>query len=154
MIDNPILKYWCNGQIKYEEWKYVSVASCSYIYHRLDGPAFTAWYYDGQVSIESWEINGVPTRIGGPAIIRWYRNGQREIEEWRGGAEYLYTRLTGPAITEWQYNGQVDHKQWYYNGIKFEEENHPFTRFCKEHKLGLYENWPEDMKILFKVIYT
>jgi hypothetical protein len=60
-----------------------------------------------------------------------------------------YHKLNGPCIIwtggeEW----------WYFKGERIKKENHPFNIFCKEYNLSpLYDDWSDDMKMLFKLTY-
>jgi len=110
-------------------------------------------YYDnGQLQYEIWFVDGKCRRLDGPAYRSWFKTGQLEIEEWR--VDNKYHRLDGPACQCWHENGQLGYEDWYFNGIRYKKEEHPFILFCKEHSLSeIYEEWPNDMKFLFEVIY-
>ena len=84
-------------------------------FHRIDGPAVTYWYANGNKQIEMYYINdGRPGydydytsirtnsklhRTDGPAITTWYKNKTKSTEEY-----YIYHikhRIGGPAVTSW-----------------------------------------------------
>ena len=142
---NPKITYWRNGQ-KESEVYFVNGK-----YHRPNGPTVTYWHENGQIEAEYYYINNVLHRINGPARTWWWMNGQIE-------AEYYYInnalhRIDGPARTWWYDDGQKKSEYYYINGVKYSKETHPFNVFRKEHKLGEYDNWSEDMKVLFKLSY-
>ena len=70
---------------------------------------------------------------------RWYRND-------------YYHRLEGPAII---YKVEViEIERWYLNGVFQCEEDHPFNIFRVEYDLSKdYQDWPDEYKVLFKLIY-
>lgn len=86
----------------------------------------------------------------------YWPNGNIKLVEWRvvvpdrinGVAHYLY----GPAFTYWAEDNKKLDDYWYINGVEYTVENHPFCIFRKQYKLPeTYDEWPEDMKILFKL---
>jgi hypothetical protein len=81
-------------------------------------------------------------RIDGPAV------------EYIDGTKYWYRygkvhRLDGPAVE------YIDgRKYWYYEDIAYNQEKHPFNVFRKDYNLSeIYEEWSNDMKMLFKLTY-
>jgi len=110
-------------------------------------------YYDnGQLKIKAWCVDGGFHRLAGPAIQFWYANGQLKYEEWY--VNDTRHHLNGPAVQEWHWNGQFKYEGWWFKGIRYEKEEHPFNIFREEHALQeTYEEWPNDMKFLFEIMY-
>jgi len=92
--------------------------------------------------VKEWlNEEGQKHREDGPASIWpdgdwfWYINGKMH-------------RLTGPA-SNFCY-GSI----WWINGEPIEPEEHPFNIFRNQYKLfDNYDEWTNDMKMLFKLIY-
>jgi hypothetical protein len=94
----------------------------------------------GRLGTKSWFKDDKLYREDGPSV------------EYANGSRYWYIndelhRDDGPAVEN--ANGTVG---WYLNGVEYAEEEHPFNKFILEHKLPPNkEQWPEDMKVLFKL---
>lgn len=71
------------------------------VFHREDGPAITHYDQDGNLTFESWKINGLLHRTDGPALIRYkykkLKNGKyRRYAGWHVGGE----RVDGQRLKE------------------------------------------------------
>lgn len=92
-----------------------------------------------------------------------YSQGRKEYNyeiEIRSGYKHWFLknkrhRLEGPAIEDITTdNTSVGYEEWWFDGIEYSLEQHPFTIFRKEYNLtNIYEDWSNDMKILFKLTY-
>ena len=82
--------------------------------NRIDGPAVTYWYENGNKEFESWYTDGKRNRIDGPAETRWYENGNKQSEYWYIDGEQ--NRIDGPACTYWYENGNKESEYWYIDG--------------------------------------
>ena len=117
----------------------------------MRNPKITYWP-NGNIRQRMYHPNGIYHCVDGPARTWWWMNGQIE-------AEYYYInnalhRIDGPARTWWYDDGQKKSEYYYINGVKYSKETHPYYIFRKEHNLGKYADWPEDMKVLFQVTYV
>ena len=81
-----------NGQLKR-----IEVSNESGQLHNPNGPAYQAWYANGQERWREHWIDGQRHNPNGPTYQTWYENGQ---EGWR---EYW---LEGKEITEEQFNAR------------------------------------------------
>jgi len=112
------------------------------------------YWPNGNKKSEMWSIAAKYHRINGPAVQWWYEDGDKEREYWIING--FYHRVDGPAV-QWWYMDRNKNKRkerWYLNGIEYNKEDHPFNQFCKEYNLSNNMNeWLEEMKILFEVIY-
>ena len=63
-------------------------------YHRIDGPAKTEWYENGNKKSEEWYLYDKLHRIDGMAYIEWGENGNKKIEKWykNGNLQYVSKR--------------------------------------------------------------
>lgn len=94
--------------------------------------------------VKSWSTtDGDYHKENEPAIT--FPDGSEEW--WFKGWKH---RIDGPAFIDTS-NKRI---QWFWFGEYFEKQNHPFNVFCKEYELSdVYEEWPNDMKMLFKLSY-
>jgi hypothetical protein len=96
-------------------------------------------YEGGQ--IEYWR-DGKRHREDGPAMIS--PNGFRQ---WFFNDEFH--RLNGPAI---EFDDGTEF--WYYRDVFYLRETHPFNVFRDQYDLSdVYEEWLDEYKVLFKLIY-
>ena len=139
------VEHWINGNKKHETWFDHEIV------HRIGEPAVIWWHENGQIEQERYILNGMIYRIGGPAITCWYNDGGKYYEAYY--TESKIHRLNGPAITTHMVNKNKE-ETWWFNDQKYTKEEHPFTVFRIEHNLSFeYADWPEDMKMAFKLIY-
>jgi len=105
------------------------------------------FHSNGRKSQEEWRDNGKQHRLDGPSLQWWHINGQKQKEEWRIDGELH--RVNGPARILWDENGGKQKEEWWINGIKVD------VAWFEEHNLQdiPYENWTEDLKLLFKLTW-
>lgn len=86
-------------------------------YHREDGPAYTIYYNNGQVSEERYHIRGQIHREDGPAITHYNTAGRVTREEWYidgklhregGPARIVYDRDEQKIVKEYWIDGRLE----------------------------------------------
>jgi hypothetical protein len=90
--------------------------------HREDGPAYTAYYENGNIKYEDYYLNGKQHREDGPADIGYYENGNIKYE-----AYYLNGKIhkeDGPAYIEFFKSGKISFEEYRLNG-KWHREDGP-----------------------------
>lgn len=145
-LDRPAYRSWYNNsQLQREEWRREGQL------HRVNGPARIEWSPYGRLEWKEWAVNGQYHRIGAPAILNWDADGRLRLELWYVNGRYY--RLDGPVRSNW-INGELQSEVWVWNSQEYTRYNHPYNQFRLEHQLvSQYEDWPDDMKILFKLTY-
>jgi antitoxin component YwqK of YwqJK toxin-antitoxin module len=64
-------------------------------YHRDGGPAYTAYYENGNIKYEDYYLNGKIHKEDGPAYIEFFKSGKISFEEYRLNGKWH--REDGPA---------------------------------------------------------
>jgi antitoxin component YwqK of YwqJK toxin-antitoxin module len=113
-----------HGAYYEEEWKRDKK------YHRMDGPAVTAWHSNGTVMVKKWYINGQirdglciyyndnghiyleTLYVAGNPVHEVLRNieGNKIREKWMHNGQTH--RVDGPAIITWDNDGNKDSEEW------------------------------------------
>ena len=110
--------------------------------NRIDGPAVTYWYENGNKEFESWYTDGKRNRIDGPAETRWYENGNKQSEYWYIDGEQ--NRIDGPACTYWYENGNKESEYWYIDGKRSWfpiDRSEKFYKILRKDLTSPYQNY-------------
>ena len=84
-------------------------------------------------------------------IIRY--NDKHQIHCIKHFANGCFHNSYGAAGTWWNEDGMIMFELYCIDGGLVDETDHPFTIFRKEHNLGKYGDWSEDMKVAFRSPY-
>lgn len=118
----PYIAYYPSGKRRHEIWftdgsqeSRIKRTESGMNISRENGPAFTAWYENGNKAIEEWVVNGQYHRIGQPAKLQWYDNGQPKEEYWLENGQWR-SHIEGPALVIYSKDGECLEKLWECNG--------------------------------------
>lgn len=125
-------EYYPSGKIKFKSWG-------NGVFHRINGPAYVAYYESGQISDEQWMTRGRWHRKNGPAIIKYYKSGRIRDEQWMIHGHFH--RDNGPAIIEYYENGQIDFKIWLLNGKRHWPIAPAFIKYDEKGNMTIQEYW-------------
>ena len=88
--------------------------------HCDDGPACVKYFDSDEnngIMIESWYLNGLPSRndFDKPTRITYYETGEIQSEMWFNGTH----RLNGSAHIIYHKNGKIQKREWWIYGIPY-----------------------------------
>ena len=87
--------------------------------HRIDGPAESRYYQNGNIKEEEYLLKDNYHRKNGPARILYYINKQVQYES------YLLNnklhRMDGPSRIWYYENGTIEKQEYYLNGIFYND---------------------------------
>jgi antitoxin component YwqK of YwqJK toxin-antitoxin module len=93
------------------------------------------FYFNGNLEVQEWFLDGKLHNEEGPASIWFYENGNIEKQSWCLNDEYHNEE--GPALIGYHEDGKVKFKVWYLNDKQLTKED--FTSLDMIKKMNAFD---------------